>query len=656
MLEHERDLLLQVNDGTSRRKKKNGINDEIPRHREDVDLWMKYVLCFEMLEMETELHLVEQVWMTVAEITSEIQTREDGDLNLNDSPILQSLPRPTWDDVGSLLRLVLVSELPMMRKLGLFRFLSGHTGVETNSASSIGIGKQNEDSNVFMNRPKDKGNTKKYPGGRGNAPVQPLSVVSVDFVINVVMRSYNSIVGTKVGENMQIEEEGKQERVSISDLLSSFLFNYTISLAMASTKDGAGATWLSEFVNLVVGPTLIQSSSARSLKLYYRSVASALDALPSTEGQWMLNLDPNNIQAAIWSMRAIFSPGGAPKAMQDGLRLDLALVLKSSMPWNKVAPSVILQILAMYSLPEVGEAEDSSLSKARAALAEWLAGFDDGGWVRNASSACASAFVSGQLMYFGDMDVMSGVNSAERDTGMSVCVFCSLSGGGSEVLWPAVFKGLQNPTAASSSSAGFCKANRSMILLEFGCKEGILSGMGNGDILLGKSNRFMIPPTPNIESFLGRAAQFIMSQLTSMSATLYKTDAVSGTSGGSTRSSTSNSASAYIAILIGQLRVLHLSYPSSIVLSQAVDIMLENCVKSLIAMERKDINNSESPVKVLTLCYAALSCGASFVGDKKLSRLISTCRTILNVELALPPGMKYDAKQACRSIFQLAKW
>jgi hypothetical protein len=49
--------------------------------------------------------------------------------------------------------------------------------------------------------------------------------------------------------------------------------------------------------------------------------------------------------------------------------------------------------------------------------------------------------MNGQLMPYGDdMDFMAGVNSAERDIGMSVCVFCSLSGGGSGLLWPAAPK------------------------------------------------------------------------------------------------------------------------------------------------------------------------------------------------------------------------
>ena len=221
--------------------------------------------------------------------------------------------------------------------------------------------------------------------------------------------------------------------------------------------------------------------------------------------------------------------------------------------------------------------------------------------------------------------MMSGVNAAEREVGMAICILCSLSGnncGSSELLWPAVFKGLQSvppstigttAIATTVKSGLFCKANRSMILLEYGCKEGILSGMGNGDLVMDAKER-MLPPPPNVELLLGNAVQFILSQLMAMSTSLFATSSnvKAGRSGG-TRSSTSNSASSYIAILIGQLCVLHFAYPSSVTLSVAVDAMLKDCVNSLKAGSGDQNSNEAShDVKHLTLAYAALSCGASF--------------------------------------------
>ena len=38
------------------------------RHEFMVALWKKYVLCYEALEMEVEVHLIDQIWPTVLEL------------------------------------------------------------------------------------------------------------------------------------------------------------------------------------------------------------------------------------------------------------------------------------------------------------------------------------------------------------------------------------------------------------------------------------------------------------------------------------------------------------------------------------------------------------------------------------------------------------
>ena len=84
---------------------------------------------------------------------------------------------------------------------------------------------------------------------------------------------------------------------------------------------------------------------------------------------------------------------------------------------------------------------------------------------------CTCIYFRASFAFFGEMDIMSGVNAAEREIGMASSILCSLSGNGSELLWPAVFKRLETvvPTA-DSSTPGFCKTNRSMIFLELGVK------------------------------------------------------------------------------------------------------------------------------------------------------------------------------------------
>jgi len=650
MVEYERERTLR--DGTRnngkgkngrRRQQQQSGNASCGDSRRRLDLWTKYVLCFEMLEMEMELHLVEQVWQTVKEMTSEIASIEV--LNDTKESGSRQLPSLAWDDIGSLLCRVLLSDAPTMRKLGAYRFLSGHTGVDVTVPKEKSADDPPKTNDIFMNQPKSKGRIKQTSGG-ALAPVQlaPLSCVSVTFVMDV-MRAYDSIIATKVGINMQVEEEGQQISASISDLLSGFLSNYTITLALDGIR-------LSEFVNKVFGPELIQSHKSRSVVLFYHSVATALDTITSNGERHLLEIDPENIQSMIRSMRATFSSGGAPLTLQTKLKLDLALVLKNSIPWTKVDASLVLQVLALYPPPEelTNEAEGRSQTKARLAIRSWLLHLGDGKWVKNAASACASAFVLGQLIPFSEIDVFSGVNTAEREIGMAICTLCSLSGVGSELLWPAVFRGLSSEVSgAAPPTPGFFKANRSMILLEFGCKEGVLSGLGNGDLLLDDSKKYMIPPPPNIESLLSNAVQFILSQVMSLSKTLFYTKRGEGTVGGSTRSSTSSTSSSYVGILINQLSVLHLAYPSSVLLSDAVNHMLED-------VNHRSKTNDENVVKYLTLSYAALSCGATFTGGGKLMKLLNTCQTILGAELIVPPGIKKEARQACRSIFQYAQW
>ena len=65
-----------------------------------------------MLELEVELHLVDQVWATVKEITAEVvAVGGDALQNFGCNSVDGSdfhLPRLMWDDIGSLLSRVLL--------------------------------------------------------------------------------------------------------------------------------------------------------------------------------------------------------------------------------------------------------------------------------------------------------------------------------------------------------------------------------------------------------------------------------------------------------------------------------------------------------------------------------------------------------------------
>jgi hypothetical protein len=99
-----------------------------------LSLWFKYVTCFETLEMEMESHLVDQVWDTVAEICMGavvvVSSQKIADPE-------ELLPPLSWEWISAMLARVLLSDTPVLRKLGLYRFLSGHAGIAIDSNNIV---------------------------------------------------------------------------------------------------------------------------------------------------------------------------------------------------------------------------------------------------------------------------------------------------------------------------------------------------------------------------------------------------------------------------------------------------------------------------------------------------------------------------------------
>ena len=450
-------------------------------------------------------------------------------------------------------------------------------------------------------------------------------------------------------------KDGESKRVVLSDMVSSFLGRYVA--ALSSSDDGADR--LSDFVRRIYGHDILGTCKSRSLLLFYGSVSAALEGIP--EGGNRPSVEPADLVATVRSVRSLFSSGGAPKSMQDSIKLGLALVLKSSRPWVKVTDvDAVLQALTLYPPDDANgkdgpssDAGESPRSRARDAMACWVRGLGDGGgWAASAAPALASAFVSGQLVPYPESDGELAVDSAERDTGGAVCRLAALSSGpASEALWPAIFRGLGSPSP-SGQLASSPRARRSLLLLEFGCRENAISGMGNGDLVLDHSGEYMMPPPPPVESVLGNAADLILARLSGVSDSLLATEtAGAGRTSGATKSALSSNVSSLVAVLVAQLRVLHLAYPSSDALSGAVDSMLCKCADALSGPE----DGGGGSLKSLVLLFGALTCGGTFAGKDKLKSIVGVCNKILSTELSFPGGIKRAAKQACRSIFQYGK-
>jgi hypothetical protein len=426
-------------------------------------------------------------------------------------------------------------------------------------------------------------------------------------------------------------------------MLSDFLSNYAITLA------SEGEERLSEYVNEVFGSSLIKGAKSRSLATFFSSVANALKSI-SAASLPSGTLEQNTVRGTVRTMIAEFSSGGAPKALQDALKHDLALALQHTRPWVNPDVALVLQILALYPAEKQSIKANSLPQKSRVALASWLGNLGNGTWSQNASSACSSAFVMGELMSFADIDWISGVNSAEREMGMALCTLASLTGKASETLWPAIFKGLQTASPVVELSTSFYRTNRSMILLEFGCRECVISGMGNGD-LIADQNQSLLPPPPNIEGILHNAAVFIIEQLTILSTNLVTNEGK--TASGANRCSEANAVSTLVASLIDQLTVLHAAYPSSISIPLVANKTLQKVSEST-ASKATNVHMVETQI----LLYAALSCGAEFSDDPSTD-ITRTCRSVLGIDFSSifnGPTARRDTKQALRSVFHYTKW
>jgi hypothetical protein len=293
-----------------------------------------------------------------------------------------------------------------------------------------------------------------------------------------------------------------------------------------------------------------------------------------------------------------------------------------------------------------------------AALRQWLLRLGQGtpSWARIVGSAVSTAFVDGLLLASPSTaqvwDPVSGATDLERDTGKAVALFCTLAVGGtdkaavsaSELMWPAVHKGLARAPAAMVDSA-WMKADcvtRALLILENGCKLQVLSGMGNGDLVVDRKTQQMMPPSQNIETMLSDGVGFIMRHIQAL---LMPKVASSTIVGGGSRSGDAKRVSTTFATLVSQLQTLHEGFPSSMAVSGAVDGLLKECIEALSANHTV---TEENNVQRIALVYATLSSGAEILE----SSLLPTCKMVLSLQFLKPAG----DEQSGRSVFQYAKW
>ena len=306
----------------------------------------------------------------------------------------------------------------------------------------------------------------------------------------------------------------------------------------------------------------------------------------------------------------VFSPVGQRRVLES-----LAITLAHAAPCQpgkmNVPPRTILETVAIY-------AGHSDIGREH--LQTWLQTHHS-----RLAPAVPSAFVDAFIIPDPGVDVKHGYTTeTERKVAAAVVSTCVLvaGDGASELLWPAVHKGLAQATSNN-------KQARAQLLLHYGCEQKILSGIGNGGLVVTANHEVMMPPPPGIEDLLFRSFRFleqaILGVLDEGSSSKNKTRMRSS------RSDDARTRSQTFRRLVDQLKVLVESFPSSESNCSALNEMTEKCL----AMEG---------IEHGALLYASLVCG---------STLPSASKAIISL---LDMKMPRRVSRSARSIFQTIKW
>lgn len=635
--------------------------------------WSKYVACAETLEMESEVHLVDQVWPAVRDLCAHAHYPRQGE---KDDDVGQSVLMPpalTWSWIRILLTRALQPDdtTPVMRKLCLYRFLKGQAGICMTPKTSVA---SNSKTQTHKQTTKKKGRDPTNHSVGGNVAAFPLEMISTDFVLGVVVPSFD-ILHQSVGTTINIEEDAKVQGQNMVPMLESFLQNYLLACRNDSAK-------LYNFTCMLFGNAVVGRLRSRALVIIYNSIAAAL-----TQEQNRVVIPTNDamLQTLVDSFHLLLQNTSVVVKHREELLRAIATILSSSsvMEGSKINPQLLLQVLAMFALslsPRLEISGDGSMVELNEplwsdptylALQKWLLdcqGRNGDNWASSVGTTCAAAFVDGALLPSGKWDPTSGASQLERQTGLAIALLCTLSSGAnktsdndataSQMLWPAIHKGMsiatktvelakQSQTKPEDSTAG--RVARALILLEYGCQFRVLSGMGNGNLLVDGGTQHMMPPPPSIESLLHGAVSFLLYCVQALVAYDPEREQVRG---GSLTSKEASRVSSTFVTLIHQVRRLHGAFPSSMAVSTAVQSILEGSLTGLTS----DLATPEDMLRHATLSYALLSCGA---GLETNLVTVELCKKILHLKWTddgRQERMISLDEQTARSVFHLSRW
>lgn len=580
--------------------------------------WKQYVVCYETLEMESEQHLVDQIWEYVGDLFDRVV---DDDNNKGDSYGVL-----TWGWMSLLFGCVLSATLPVVRKMGMHRILKAH---ELSAAAS-------ETANAVSKKSKRKQKNKSLK----TSVESILDRMPPDFMLRIFLPSWNSLAKT-VGYTMHIELENRRlEREDMIPMMKRVLHSYIEGLDAARAEAFWSGLW---------DWSLQQHFATRTFVMIFHSLA---EKLASSTSPLEIPAGDSDLKSLTHMLQSFFAGNSVVVNERREILEDAAIMLAHSRPlegnkWNAIT---ILRLLTLYKQDyfEV-ESEDWSIQNEPMLmnLKTLVARLEQNS--SDISSTLASAFVDGQLGLSNSRawDPENGSNSNEREMGWAILLFASLAADTSirlttgQLIWPAINKGLSN-TAGAIMTSSYIKADhvtRALLLLESGCLMRQLSGLGNGDlVVLDRNTQQLMPPPASIESMLSRAVDFCLFHIR----TLLSIEANEGTNG-------SRQTSITYAHLVSQLRTLHQSYPSSQVISTAMETLIKFSSEALI---NGGCNDSHRVMHV-TLIYAALSSGA----DLGKESYIPISRSIVALQIHGDTRNRSNTwEHMARSILFYAKW
>lgn len=610
-------------------------------------VWVKYVMCFETLEMEQEQHLMDQVWDTVTEVCLEAATNIDtAILSRNtDCP-----PPMTWDWIAAMLCRLFLSETPVLRKLALFRFLNGRAGIQV--VSHVNDLSVVDERRLALQRPPKKKHAIKSK--QNTLSAAPLSLVSTDFVLDVIIPSFDTLAAS-IGTNMNYEERGKIKVQDITPKFVEFLESYVRCL---------DETRLQAFVAGILSPKLLLRLRPKTVVYMFTAVAQSAQA-NATHVRVLLTEDV--LSTAVGSLQQLFSSGSIVVTFRLSLLQGFAKILSSSTLHGAVDPKVVLRVLTLFPLDLAHDGSSNRMDHPTyKALQQWISSLGNSPlWASTTAAACAAAFVQSRLMPALHDEVwdpiVAATSDAERATGAAIVLLATLSSdtaAASSLLWPAIHKGLSTTPSAEMKWLNAAKASRALILLENGCRLEVVSGLGNGDLVVQRGTQQMLPPPPKVEGLLTNAVGFLLNHVQALSSLrkqqIEVTDGPDVAVAGSTRSGSTHRISTTFALVIAQLKVLSISYPSSMAVSSASEQMLQTAIKTMMLLKDED---SIDIVTCTSLSYAALSCGADPWFAWNGISTASACAKLLRLEFigSGNNSMKQE-EQTARSVFHYARW